>query len=328
LNQPIEVNISPLPGEKSALPDSVRSAGRKILRLPIFKGLRPWARQVAAVAQNPGKLWINAHPARKNSKESPTLTIMSANLWHDWPRYWRLEQRLEAFARLVEAERVDILLLQEVSRTPTLRVDEWLANRLGMAYIYSRANGHSEIGFEEGLGIFSRFSISEPQLTQLGSRANPFVRRLVLGAAVDTPYERLNAFSVHLGLSRRNNRAQAAELHRWVSGHSQHRTVLVGGDFNANEQSTQIRRMQSTWLDTFRHVNPQGDGHTHVLRWPWGGVLHKHRLDYIFLHNNKPRWKVIEARHLTTPGYPHSDHKSVLARLSPILPATLDSSLR
>ena len=99
----------------------MRSAGAKILSLPIFKGIRPFARQVAAVAENSGKLWINEYPTRNNSKESTTLTIMSANLWHDWPRYWRLEQRLETFARLVEAERVDILLLQEVSRTPTLR---------------------------------------------------------------------------------------------------------------------------------------------------------------------------------------------------------------
>jgi exonuclease III len=48
---------------------------------------------------------------------------------------------------MVESEAADIVLLQEVARTTKLKVDEWLAERLGMGYVYARANGH-----EPGIG--------------------------------------------------------------------------------------------------------------------------------------------------------------------------------
>ncbi len=71
------------------------------------------------------------------------LTVLSANLWHDWPRFRRIKERLEDFARLAEREQADVILLQEVARTRAIRADEWLADRLGMVSVYSRANGHA-----------------------------------------------------------------------------------------------------------------------------------------------------------------------------------------
>jgi endonuclease/exonuclease/phosphatase family metal-dependent hydrolase len=317
LNQPLEINISPANGELSALPAGILTLGRRLLRYHIFKGFRPWAQKITAVAERAGQSSFVADPSRASTNGCSTITVMSANLWHDWPRLRRQQQRLEAFSQLVEQEQVDVLLLQEISRTPTLHVDAWLGERLGMAYVYSRANGHYRIGFEEGLGIFSRFSIRDPQLTQLGRRSNPFVRRIALGATIKVPCEPLTALSVHLGLSRRHNELQTSDLHRWVAESSAHLTALVGGDFNAFENSPQIRKTQSIWLDAFRYANPHGDGSTHTFRLPWGGMLHAHRLDYLFLHNDHSRWKVIEASHLSTPGHSHSDHKSVLVRLEP-----------
>jgi endonuclease/exonuclease/phosphatase (EEP) superfamily protein YafD len=88
---------------------------------------------------------------------------------------------------------------------------------------------------------------------------------------------------------------------------------VVGGDFNAPEHAPQIRRTSQSWLDTFRHVNPQADGTTHEIRWPWGAALRRHRLDYIFLKENEPNWWVVEARH---GHHSHSDHKPALVRLS------------
>ena len=42
------------------------------------------------------------------------------------------------------------------------------------------------------------------------------------------------------------------------------------------------------------------------------------RLDYIFLKARENYWKVLEARHLETPGERHSDHRVVLLRLAPV----------
>jgi endonuclease/exonuclease/phosphatase family metal-dependent hydrolase len=228
-----------------------------------------------------------------------------------------LERRLEAFARLVEAQHADLALLQEVARTPGLHADEWLAERLGMDFVYSRANGHEIIGFEEGLAVYSRHPIGRPYLRDLGSACNPLSRRLALGVEIETPHGMLMAFTTHLGLLPGPNAAQMARLRDWVAELSGDRPALVGGDFNAPESAAQIGHTRSAWLDTFRAINPRGDGATHTLRWPWGAVLRRERLDYLFLQPGKPDWIILEARHLETEELPHSDHHAVLTRLAP-----------
>ncbi len=257
-------------------------------------------------------------PVEHTRNNCGVVTVMSANLWHDWPRYRRLPERLDAFAHLVEAERIDILLLQEVASTPDLNGGEWLADRLGMAYIYSRANGHHSIGFEEGLAVLSRFPLRGPQIRQLSSPRNPFVRRLAVGATVDTPCGELSAFSVHLGIVRRDNAEQHAQLRKLVNGNGGKTPVVVGGDFNAAESTLQIKQSKAEWLDTYRHIYPLGKAHTHSLRLPWGVMLNRRRLDYIFLHHHEPDWQVLETRHVISPGEPHSDHQAVLTRLAPL----------
>jgi endonuclease/exonuclease/phosphatase family metal-dependent hydrolase len=244
--------------------------------------------------------------------------VLSANLCHDWPRQRRWQPRLEALAQLAEAEGADVLLLQEVSRTSSFHADAWLARRLRMAGLYARANGHAQaIGFEEGVAVFSRFPLQAPRLRQFLSRANPFVRRVALGATVSTPCGPLLAVSVHLSLAPRSNARQLAALPGWVAEQAGAGLAVVGGDFNAPEKRPGIGRARRAWLDTFRHLHPHADGATHELRWPWGGILRRQRLDYIFLHAGLRPWAVLEARHLETPGGPHSDHRAVLARLAP-----------
>jgi len=73
--------------------------------------------------------------------------------------------------------------------------------------------------------------------------------------------------------------------------------------------------MRSTWLDTFRLMHPHADGTTHELHNPWGTVIKRSRLDYIFLRHGKAKWKVLETRHLDGCDGPHSDHRAVLTRL-------------
>jgi len=288
-----------------------------MLKLPGMYRLRPWARKITAVAEIPDQPSVKRQWEREQARAFRGISVMSANLWHDWPRFRKLPERMEAFAQLVEDQGADILLLQEVARKPDLHVDEWLAERLEMGYVYSRANGHKHIGFEEGIAIFSRFPLASPSLVQLGVQGNPFVRRMALGARVDTPCGDLIAYSVHLGLRSRDNTRQVAHLRHWVSQAGPARPALVGGDFNSHETSRQIRGASSAWLDTYRDVNPDGEAHTHTLRWPWGGVIRRHRLDYIFLVSEQAEWQVLDTRHLSTPGLAHSDHHAVLTRLAP-----------
>ena len=289
---------------------------RKILNWIGRDRLPGFFRKVLGVAESPGKLTFQSLQEFPEYRECGVFTILSANLWHDWPRFSKLRERLEAFASLVEEQNSDLVLVQEVIRKPDFQADAWLGKRLSMAYVYSRVNGSEKIGFEEGLGVFSRFPINQlPYLRQLSQSCIPFVRRLVLGTSVETPCGEILAFSAHLGLIRSHNASQIHDLQHWVSRIAKGRTVFVGGDFNAPENTPQIRNASSHWIDTYRMVNRGGRADTHEVKWPWGKTLMRHRLDYIFLKSGSTNWKVVESRHIDSSLGPHSDHRAVLTRL-------------
>lgn len=302
--------------ENSLWFNHLHAFGEKMLRVPRLRSLGVLVRKVTAVAEPTRQLSYWTHPPKIARRSGEVVTILSANLWHDWPRYRRQVERLEQLAQLVEREEVDILLLQEVSRTPDLKVDQWLSQRLGMTSVYSRANGRAAaVGFEEGVAILSHFPLAAPRLQQLGGQQNSFVSRLALNADALTPDGRLALFSVHLGLLPHHNTRQLKHLLAWVSALTHDRPALIGGDFNAGENSSQIQQARQTWLDTFRHLHPQAEGATHELR-AWGKLpLSRRRLDYIFFKPHQPHWQIAEAGHLDTSGDSHSDHRAVLLRL-------------
>lgn len=257
-------------------------------------------------------------PARPHAEQRRDLVVLSANLWHDWPRRRRLPERMECFARLIEAEGADVVLVQEVVRTSDQHMDRWLAERLGMSFSYTRANGHNEsIGFEEGLAIYSRFPVVSSRSRRLQPRLSRFVNRLALGAELTTPHGDFWVFSVHLGLLRTQNAAQLRDLRAWVDSVAGAQSAVVGGDFNAPEHAPHMQDARRHWLDAFRSLHPQADATTHTLRWPWGKPLRHSRLDYLFLRGAEPDWQVVEARHLDGEAAPLSDHRAVVVRLSP-----------
>jgi endonuclease/exonuclease/phosphatase family metal-dependent hydrolase len=306
----------------SVAPDSLGCAGLQgvmhcLRDLAVRGRLPPVLRQAAAVSEPAGRATWRIAPSMASPVTCTGITILTANLWHDFPRHRGQSARLERFARLVEEANADILLLQEVSRRPDLHVDDWLARRLGMAFVYARANGHAEIGFEEGLAVFSRFPLDEARLRVLSPGCNPFVRRLALGATIRTACGPLQVVSVHLALARRKNWQQINDLCAWIEELPGETAMVVGGDFNVPERSLQMTRVCNRWIDTFRHLHPFREAVTHEVRWPWGKALLRHRLDYLFLRPGNPSWQVVDARLMETPGGAHSDHRSMLAHLAP-----------
>lgn len=296
----------------------LKEIGRQIFRHPGLKQFKPQIARTLSLTRPP-RLLIGQHYPNKNGKSPKEgLTILSANLWHDWPHHRRLLDRLKSFVQMVEQRAADIVLLQEVARTPMMQVDEWLAQQLGMAYFYVRANGDQEsIGFEEGLAILSRYPLTDPQVKQLGEVTNPFTRRMALSVHVETPFGGLRAFCAHLGLVPRHNSIQFDHLQDWVSETTQKETALIGGDFNIHETSSQIIKTKHSWLDTFRSLHPDKDGTTHELEAPWGKILRRSRRDYVFLQPGEYPWQVLEAGHLKAKNIHFSDHQVVMARLKP-----------
>ncbi|HSG15714.1 MAG TPA: endonuclease/exonuclease/phosphatase family protein [Anaerolineae bacterium] len=298
-------------------------AGRWLLDHSFSKPLRAFFGRALRSLAGPDHLTFKALPARPLVKDEGRLTVITANLWHDWPRHRQLRERLEAFARLVEREKADTVLLQEVARTADLRADEWLAERLGMAYAYGQANGDSRINaFEEGVAILSRYPLAEPQICHLAPKPLSLVRRLAVAATVKAPSGDFLAVSAHLGHGRKLNTRQLTALQEWVSVQAGHRPAIIGGDFNTGERSPQIQALQDTWVDLYRAVNQEDDGITYQLHWPWGDPLLRMRLDYLFLRRGRLQeeevpWKVLEAKPAEMHGLPHSDHQAVVARLVP-----------
>lgn len=288
--------------------------------VPVVNHLVPLARQVQAVARRTTRVTVVAEPGpalTATPAAGPALTVLSANMWHDWPRQMRWPERLEAFAALVERVGADVILLQEVARTRGLDADHWLAERLGMSMAYGRANGDLDaIGFEEGPAILSRFPLGGVQARQLSRGHNPLVRRMALAAQADTPGGELLVVSTHLGLVQRHNAGQIRRLRAWVSDLSGGEAAIVGGDFNAPEHRTEIGHTRGIWTDAFRRRHPDADAITHTKR-RWHGTLHR-RLDYLFVQQpTEGRWDVLDAQHIQTPDEAHSDHHIVLARLMP-----------
>ena len=283
---------------------------KKSLRHHIKRGI---ARIRLLFKEEGGYISRVAHrPGPTNSGES--LVVISANLWHDWPRHRVLPERLESFAATVEREGADLVLLQEVVRLPGMRADEWLADRLGMSSVYLRVNGHAgAIGFEEGLTILSKEPISESRALKLEPGRVPLVKRMALAAKVSGDHGDFWAYSAHLAFLNRPNIAQLAHLRSWVTATSGSQMALIGGDFNADEKKPQIRQVSSDWVDLYRRQNPEKEGTTFALRTPLGVV--RRRLDYLFLHRGEPQWQVEDAGHLANSEPDYSDHTSVIARL-------------
>lgn len=244
------------------------------------------------------------------------LTVMSANLWHDWPRQHRWAPRLQAVADLASGHGVDVLLLQEVARTRTLQADGWLARRLGMSHGYARANGSARaFGFEEGLAILSRYPIIEVRTRRL--TRNPAVRRIGLGAALDTPFGRVTAVCVHLGLVHSRQAHQMRVLRTWLDEMSGSEPAIIGGDFNATPAHRGISALRREWVDTFQHARPNQESTTHRRRSARLGVRER-LIDYVFVRQPAGApWTVVDAAHVDGPSGGHSDHRAVIAQLVP-----------
>jgi len=296
----------------------IKFFGGRLLRSIKYPQIKLLINRVLSVVKPSGTVYFVSEPEfHVNDPEIQPITFMSANLWHDWPRNRRLKERLNCFVELVLKENIDILLLQELIRTDDFEADKWLADQLGMAYVYSRSNGNaSEIGFEEGLAVFSRYPIKNHRLAQLSNQTNPFSRRMALGTSIETKSGDFDVYSVHLGILGHQNRKQFSRLRSWVEEQSGRIPAVIGGDFNADEDTAQMHAANNTWHDSYRAMNPGGNDYSHELRWPWGKVIKRSRLDYMFLRRGNDSWKLDEARHIDTAGCPLSDHRPVLVKAS------------
>ncbi|MGB9673685.1 MAG: endonuclease/exonuclease/phosphatase family protein [Anaerolineales bacterium] len=258
---------------------------------------------------------IEVYNQHLNNDACQSITILSANLKHTWPKRDFPIARLKNFVSLISQKQADILLLQEVMRTEDTQVNQWLADQLNMNMVYSRTNGDRfSIRFEEGLAILSRFPVLKTEQLFLKSAFHPFVRRQALAAYLATPCGEILAISTHLSITPWQNRLQLQRIQTWIEGKS--KSAVLGGDFNAMEHTQRIARLQNKWIDTLRQLHPHIPSlFTHKLKLPFGKEINQ-RLDYIFLIQGKPQWKILESG--IELAHQFSDHLAVWTKLAPI----------
>lgn len=274
----------------------------------------------------------------------PHVRAVTMNLLHGAPvvgmptARGSLRARLEWTADVLTAEDPDVVLLQEASVTPRHEnTAAMLAARLRMDHVWVRANpaplwrGASvggrllrRLAFEEGPAVLSRLPIVEHRVHRLSSPLSLHERRIALEVVLDAPFGRFSVFSVHLTAgSTAGRRRQITALRKAVDASPHAHPSIVGGDFNAEEHTHEIRALVefAGWVDSFRHLNPEEPGHT------WGQLLTEatatagRRIDFLFsAPDGGEHWDARHSRLVLNRAFPEhrggvlwaSDHYGVL----------------
>lgn len=272
------------------------------------------------------------------------IRVVTLNLLHgapipgSWPARVSLEARLAWTTDRLAEERPDVVLLQEASASASQEnTAATLARSLGMEFVYARANpsplfrmaGLGRLSFEEGPAVLSRLPIVGRRVHRLSPALGLFERRLALEAVLEAAGAQFSVFSVHLtARSAASRRRQIAQLLRHVESVPHTHPLIVGGDFNAEEHSHEIRLLTEVegWIDSFRHLEREAAGHT------WGQTLSAatatagSRIDFLFsVPSRNERWEPRHSRLILDRSFPErrdgvfwaSDHYGVLCDFEP-----------
>jgi endonuclease/exonuclease/phosphatase family metal-dependent hydrolase len=254
------------------------------------------------------------------------LRVVSLNMLHGFPSFKDLQLRLDLIATEIRRLDADVVLLQEVPWTiGTGNAAEVVAQKLGYNYLYYRANGNKNlIFFEEGEAILSRFPLKEAIFTELQPRAGLFESRVTLGAKAATPWGEVTFYVAHLtDKDPKVNAGQADDLSSFVEAHTSGLAV-VAGDFNAREDTPQIKQLASVWTDTYRVAHPNDKGLTCCIDDLTAnpGEPLEERIDYIFLVHESG--KIISVEHVFDHPFKvgdgwqwASDHTGLMVEIQP-----------
>ncbi len=282
-----------------------------------------------------------------NSDGTAAIRVMTWNLW--W-RFAGWRERREAILHTLQAERPDVLGVQEVwadSGPGGENLAGWLAERLGMHWTWSRATAQErwharnggDTGVDVGVAVLSRYpflAVAERALpTPPGHRDDG---KTALHTLLDAPGGPLPFFTTHLdsGLAASEVRcAQVRELAAFVAEHARGPyPPVVTGDFNAEPDFDEMRLIRGyqtapavpgqVLLDAWRFADPALPQGTWDIRTPeavnFGG--RPSCVDHILVGPPGPDsrgWVRTVRRTGDRPvaGVWPSDHAAVLAELSP-----------
>ena len=208
--------------------------------------------------------------------QSLPIRVMSYNIHQGFGTSGDLN--LEALALAIEAERPDVVALQEVSRgwmvNGSVDTMEWLSQRLEMPYVWGPAADSVW-----GNAILSHLPVTEVEHHSMPNNSELVMDRGFLWVELDTGQgTRLRVIATHFhsgeGDSDLRLPQSLAVLKRWQN---ETRTILLG-DFNGNPESREIQAIvNGGFRDAFVEAEAAGPGFT------FASDDLVERIDYIFV---------------------------------------------
>jgi endonuclease/exonuclease/phosphatase family metal-dependent hydrolase len=200
----------------------------------------------------------------RNRPRSLPLSVLTFNVFHDYPSCRHFDSRLGILENGLAAERPDFAILQEVSvseahgHLPERLVAGLRDRGLHYSLAYAPANGSIRDGgtFEEGSAILSRWPIAESEVRRLaahhvverehhGYRYEEYRIALRAGVVIEPGFS-IDVFGTHVtDVAPRERisprRLQIEDLARFVAERPNRRSpAIVGGDFNARPEAEEI----------------------------------------------------------------------------------------
>jgi endonuclease/exonuclease/phosphatase family metal-dependent hydrolase len=231
------------------------------------------------------------------------LRLLTFNLLHGGPAagFSGNDQDLDARLAIAIADiariDADVIALQEAAITRwrgnvPVRVASALAFHHTFIPATERVSGvgpldwlvASVMGFRAGPAIVSRFPIRESEVYDLPRCTRGLDSRVLLRAALDTPWGTLDVYSTH---TTRGDECQVRRVGEIVRARHGQLPAFVLGDFNAEESSGAIAFLTGTvgLVDAFRRANPDTPGLTVWQRVDAPAPTVFRRVDYVFLQD-------------------------------------------
>ena len=225
----------------------------------------------------------------------PNLRVVTYNIRHGLGLDDRVD--LERVGRVISELEADLVGLQEVDRgwrrSGNMDQARYLAEILDMNHVFAPAISRGTAQY--GNAILSRYPIVFWEYFPLESRWEP---RVLVRAVIETGGIRLNFYTTHLGLWRRERMRHINDVLLPVI--SRERRVILTGDFNCGPDSPEMRKLTGVLRDA---SPPEGQ-----YTFPSAGPTK--RIDYVLYTGD---WDAVESRVVSAEA---SDHNPVLTDFS------------
>jgi endonuclease/exonuclease/phosphatase family metal-dependent hydrolase len=229
-------------------------------------------------------------PALPEAPAAGELRLATYNIHYGFDSDWVFN--LDEMAATIEAEGVDVIVLQEVdaARITSLGVDDalWLGQRLGMHVVYQPT-----LEKLSGIALLSRYPLQASGGQWLTSALE---QTAIVYGAVKTSHGPLHVYGLWLGLEPDERTTQIAEALDYVGSQS---PAALGGDFNSMPDSPVYARLLSAGFDDPFTMTADDPAPTSPAINP------TERIDYVWLRGLTPRAARVSASTA-------SDHRMVV----------------